>query len=155
MTLFRKHHLFAVAGFFILYVVLAFLVSGFYNTLPLIFKYAQTVNWIELGISLTFSLIIGALVSLNMVAVYIKHKERKQCNQEGTLTAIGTVGGLAAGICPLCVTGLFPLILGLFGITFTFASLPFKGLEVQVVSILLLSLSFWMLVRRHSFTTFK
>lgn len=155
MILFRRPYIFAVLSVFFIYLVLAFSVSGFYNTLPLIFKYAQTVNWIELGISLIFSLIIGALVSLNIVVVYIKNKERRRCNQEGTLTAIGTAGGLAAGICPLCVTGLFPLILGLFGITFTFASLPFKGLEVQVVSILLLSLSFWMLVRRHSFTTFK
>lgn len=155
MILFRRPYIFAVLSVFFIYLVLAFLVSGFYNTLPLIFKYAQTVNWIELGISLVFSLIIAALVSFNIVVVYIKHKERKQCNQEGTLTAIGTTGGLAAGICPLCVTGLFPLILGLFGITFSFASLPFKGLEVQALSILILSLSLWMLLHRRPITTFK
>lgn len=155
MTLLSKKYLFQLAGIFVLYIILVFFISGFYNTLPLIFKYAQTVNWAELGISITFSLIIGVLVSCNLVAVYAKYKERKQCRQEGILATIGTAGGLAAGICPLCVTGLFPLILGLFGITFSFATLPFKGLEVQAISIVLLSLSLWMLTRRRSFTTFK
>ena len=121
--------------------------SGFYNTIPLIIAYAQTVNWFKLGLSVVFSLTIGALVAINIVVVYFAYHERRACRNAGTLTTIGTAGGLAAGICPLCVTGLLPLIFGLFGITFSFAMLPFGGLEVQVLTIILLSISLWMIVR--------
>ncbi len=152
---FRKPYIYAVILLFLTYLAIAVAVSGFYSTIPLILRYAQTVNWVELGLSITFSLIIGLLVALNFVAVYIKYKERKACKEAGAVATIGTIGGLAAGICPLCVTGLLPLILGLFGITFSFATLPFKGLEIQVLSIALLSLSLWMILRRSSFTRLK
>ena len=149
MSLFRRPYIYAVFGLFIIYLVIAIAVSGFYNTIPLIFRYAQTVNWFELGLSIFFSLIIGILVAFNLVAVYVRYKGRKTCREAGTVAAVGTLGGLAAGICPLCVTGLFPLILGIFGVTFSFATLPFKGLEVQVFSIAILSLSLWIMGRRQ------
>lgn len=139
---------------FLIYLAVAFVISGFYNTIPLVIKYASSVNWVELGLSILFSLIIGALVAINAVAVYSAYRQRRACKEAGTVATLGTVGGLVAGICPLCVTGLFPLVLGLFGISFSFATLPLKGLEIQILSILLLSLSLWMMTWR-SFTTFK
>jgi len=54
-----------------------------------------------------------------------------------------------AGVCPLCVTGLFPIIFGLFGLSFSLASLPFKGLEVQVVAIVLLLSSLYLLRKNN------
>ncbi|MEK6859006.1 MAG: hypothetical protein AABX53_03805 [Nanoarchaeota archaeon] len=139
---------------FLGYLLVAIFISGFYNALPLVLRYASTVNWVELGLSIFFSLAVGVLVALNAVTFYTKYKERRKCKEAGVFATIGTAGGLAAGICPLCVTGLFPLILGFFGVTFSFAILPFKGLEIQAISIILLSLSLWMMTRR-SFTTFK
>ena len=77
-----------------------------------------------------------------------KYKERKRCLEGNTLAGIGALGGLITGICPLCVTGLFPLIFGLFGISFSLVSLPFKGLEVQVGVIILLSISTYLLSKK-------
>ncbi|MBI5804303.1 hypothetical protein HY450_03600, partial [Candidatus Pacearchaeota archaeon] len=125
---FRKPYVYWFFGVFIFYLVTNVLISGFYNTLPLILAYATTVNWLKLGFSLILALTIGFFVAVNSVLVYIKHKERKKCKGVGTASA-GTVGGLAVGVCPLCVTGIFPLLLSLVGISFSFASLPFQGIE--------------------------
>jgi len=147
--IFQKSNIYAAIFIFILYIIVAVFISGFYNTIPLVLRYASTVNWTELSLSILFSLIIGALVALNAVALYINYKERRKCKEAGVVATAGTIGGLAAGICPLCVTGLFPLILGLFGITFSFAILPFKGLEVQALSIILLSVSLRIMTRHR------
>ena len=142
---FKKPYIYWTIGIFISYMILNIFISGFYKTIQLVFIYAKTVNWFELTISLVFSLTIGILVAINVVYSYILYKERKKCMEGNTLTSIGTLGGLVAGVCPLCVTGLFPLIFGLFGLSFSLASLPFKGLEVQVVVIVLLLFSLYLL----------
>jgi len=126
---------------FIIYLFLNVLISGFYNTIPLIIVYFGTVNWFKLGISLILTLAIGFFVAINSVLIYIRSEERKKC--EGTYTAgAGTVGGLIVGVCPLCVTGIFPLVLGLIGISFSFGSLPFEGIEIQVLVLLVLIISY-------------
>ncbi|MBI2451780.1 hypothetical protein HYV50_01735 [Candidatus Pacearchaeota archaeon] len=122
--------------------------SGFYKNIPLIIIYAKTLNWFELGLSFLFSIIIGFLVSINSVLLYLNYKERKKCTDAKTLASLGTLGGLATGVCPLCLTGLFPLILGAIGISFSFASLPFNGLEVQALVILVLSASLYSMTKR-------
>ena len=123
-------------------------ISGFNKTIPLIIIYASTVNWLELGISLALTLIIGILVALNSVYVYILYKERKSCKEGKTLAAAGSIGGLIVGVCPLCVTGLIPLLFGAFGVGFSFASLPLQGIEIQVLIILMLIISLYMLNKR-------
>ncbi|KAF0216767.1 MAG: hypothetical protein FD167_5168 [bacterium] len=145
---FRKPYIYATIIIFAMYLLFLTLLSGFYNTIPLIIIYARTVSWAKLSLSIFLSLIIGLLVAINSVYVYAKYKERKQCKEAGTVATIGTVGGLVAGVCPLCVTGVFPLILGLFGISFSFASLPFQGIEIQLLAILILLVSLWMLNRK-------
>jgi len=57
------------------------------------------------------------------------------------LSSAGAIGGLVTGVCPLCVTGLIPLILGFIGVSFSFASLPFQGIEVQVLVVIILLMS--------------
>ena len=64
------------------------------------------------------------------------------------LAGAGSVGGLIVGVCPLCVTGLVPLALGLLGIGFSFASLPFQGIEVQVLVVIVLFVSLINLSRK-------
>ena len=138
----QKPYIYFVIIIFLVYTILNFYISGFNNTFILILKYASTVNWLELIISIMFSLIIGILVALNSVLVYIKYKERQKCKNQTVLAGLGAIGGLATGFCPLCITGLFPLVLGLIGITFSFASLPFNGLEIQFGIIVLLIISY-------------
>ena len=145
--IFRKPYVYLFFGIFIFYLVLSVLISGFYNTIPLIVVYAGTVNWIKLGFSLVLTLAIGFLVALNGVLIYIKYKNRIECKGIGTASA-GTIGGLIVGVCPLCVTGIFPLLLGLAGISFSFASLPFQGIEIQVLVALILIISFIKLAKK-------
>ena len=141
-NLLKKPYVFWIITIFLIYTILNFYISGFNNTFKLIFKYASTVNWLELAISILFSITIGILISLNSVLLYIKYKERQKCKNQTFLAGLGTIGGLATGFCPLCVTGLFPIILSLIGISFTFASLPFKGLEIQLLVIIILFISY-------------
>lgn len=147
----HKPYVYWIIGIFISYIFINLLISGFYQTIPLIIAYAGSINWLELIISIIFSITIGSLVSINAVYAFIKYKERQQwkkCKEAGVLTGLGTLGGLATGFCPLCITGLFPLIFGLLGISFSFAALPLKGIEIQLLVIIILSLSLYLLNKK-------
>lgn len=74
-------------------------------------------------------------------------KERRSCASQGTIATAATVGGLAVGVCPVCVTGIAALLLGAFGIGFSFATLPFQGLEVQILIALIIFLNLKLLDR--------
>lgn len=146
--IFKKSYIYWIILIFILYIALNIIFSGFYNTIKLIIIYANTVDWLKLGISIILTLVIGFLVAVNSVTAYIKYKERKKCKEGVATASVGTVGGLIVGVCPLCVTGLFPLIFSFLGIGFSFASLPFGGIEIQVLVVIILSISLWMLKKR-------
>ena len=141
----QKPYIYFTIIIFLIYTILNFYISGFNSTFQLILKYASTVNWLEIIISITFSLIIGILIAFNSVLLYIKYQGMRKCKSQTVLAGLGAIGGLATGFCPLCVTGLFPLILGLLGITFSFASLPFNGLEIQLLVIIILFISYKMI----------
>lgn len=148
--LFKKPYIFWLIALFFIYIVLNILFSGFYDTIQSILIYYKTLDWFKLGVSILLTVIIGILVSLNSVSFYIKYKERKnfkKCKEAGVLGGIGSIGSLITGVCPLCVTGLIPLILSLFGISFSFAILPFQGIEIQVLIAIILSISLWMMWR--------
>ena len=147
--LFKKPFVYWFIGIFILYVLLNIFLSGFYETIPLILLYANTVNWLKLGASLTLTLITGLLVALVSVLAFIRYKERKQCKEGVALASAGGIGGLAVGVCPLCVTGIFPLLLSFFGISFSFGSLPFQGIEIQLFVITILVLSLYILKHKN------
>ena len=138
--LFNKPYIYFVILIFLVYLGFDVTLSGFYNTIPLILVYAKTLNWFKLGLSLTFTLIIGALISFNSVLIYIKYKQRKRCKKELTLSGVGAIGGLITGVCPLCITGFIPLLFGLVGVSFSLARLPFQGIEIQfLVTIILIA----------------
>lgn len=145
---FRKPYIYATVSVFLLYMLLTIFLSGFYSTIPLIMAYAGAVNWIKLGLSLFLSFVIGSLVAINAVSVYIKYRERKKCAEAGAVATIGTMGGLVVGVCPLCITGIVPIVLGTLGVSFSFASLPFQGIEIQLMVVIMLLTSFWMLHRK-------
>ena len=146
--LFKKSYVYFIILIFLVYLSLDIILNGFYNTISLILVYAETVNWFKLGISLFLTLAIGFLIAFNSVLIYVKYKERKKCKKEFTLSSVGAIGGLVAGVCPLCVTGLIPLILSLAGVSFSLASLPFQGIEVQVLVVIILLVSLINLSRK-------
>src|SRR3989344_756213 len=147
-TLLKKPCVYFIILIFLVYLSLNIILSGFYNTITLILVYAETVNWFKLGISLFLTLAIGYLIAFNSVLIYVKYKERKKCKKEFTLSSVGAIGGLVVGVCPLCVTGLIPLILGFIGVSFSLASLPFQGIEVQVLVVIILLVSLINLSRK-------
>ncbi len=140
--LYKKPYVYWLVGIFLVYIIVLTLISGFYNNIPLVIIYAKTLNWFKLGLSFLFSIVIGVLVAMNSVLLYLNYKQRRECKKSGAAATLGTLGGLATGVCPICVTGIVPLILSFLGISFTFALLPFNGLEVQgaVIIILIISL---------------
>ncbi len=145
--IFKVPYLYWLIGIFIIYIALAIIVSDFITTARLIPYYLQTINWFKLGTSIFLTLVIGFLVAMNAVFFYIRYKERKQCREGGTIATLGTLGGLATGVCPLCITGILPLTLSALGISFSFASLPFGGIEVQILVVVVLIVSLLMLKR--------
>ena len=142
MPLSKKQKITAFILIFLVYLSLVVLISGFYRNVPLIIIYASTVSWFKLGFSIALSLAIAVFVSLNSIRVYEKYKERKKCLRETLTGGIGAVGGLAVGVCPLCITGVLPLILSAVGISFSFASLPFQGIEIQILVLAILIFSY-------------
>ena len=143
----KKPYVYWLIGIFVIYLLLNVYVSQFYITIKYLPYYLQTIHWDELFFSFLFSITIAALISVNSVYAYIKHKERKAVKKEGVMTCVATVGGFATGICSACITGIIPLIFSALGITVSYLALPFKGLEIQVAIIMLLGTSLYFLQR--------
>lgn len=86
-----------------------------------------------------FLFLNSILVSVNINLLIIKYKELNSISSEGSFfSVIGTFFAMLAGACPGCVAGFFPIVLGLFGSTLTLNSLPLKGIELQIISSILL-----------------
>lgn len=145
---FKKPNLYFFIFVYISYLILNVIISQFYITARYIPRYLETIKWGELVLSAVLTLIIGFLVALNSVLIYIKIKERKKIKKQTLLASLGTIGGFATGVCTACVAGLFPLIFGLFGVSFSFLSLPFKGIEIQLLIILILATNIYLLEYR-------
>jgi len=83
------------------------------------------------------SILFGIYVPLVVYSIRIKTKNR-------TKNAVG-IGGFIVGLfsvgCPMCGAFLF----GLFGAPLALFFLPFQGLELKVLSILLLSVSIYLI----------
>ena len=143
-----KKYLVAVLLIALVYLVFVTFISGFSNTIILLTKYAATVNWLKLIISFILSLAIAVLVGLNAVYLYKTYKQRKECRSAKALTSVGAAAGVIVGICPLCVTGLVPILLSFVGISFSFAALPLQGIEVQGITVIILAYSLYIIKRK-------
>ena len=145
---FKKPYIYFFILILIVYLTLNILISQFYVTLRYIPRYIDTINWFELTLSILFTLVIAFLVSLTILLSYIKYKQRQKIKKGVAIAALGTTSGFAAGVCTACVAGVFPFIFSLFGISFSWLSLPFKGLEFQLLVIILLLTSLHLLNKR-------
>src|SRR3989344_3156911 len=148
MKILNKPYIFWIIGIFAVYILLNILLSGFFKTLILIMQYASGINWMKLSISIILTIIIGVLVAINSVLAYLRYKEKRQCREATTVATIGTLGGLVTGVCPLCVSGFFPLIFSALGISSSLASLPFGGIEIQLLVVAILALNLFLLKKK-------
>ena len=128
---------------FVAYVLLNITLSDYSMTLMSMFHYWRSTNP-RLFLSLLFTLVIAALIALSMVTAFLKYQERKAL-KGGTVACATSAVGLAIGMCPLCGASALPLLLSAVGITFTLASLPFKGMELQLGLISLLGTNLYFL----------
>ncbi|MBI2045774.1 hypothetical protein HYT23_06960 [Candidatus Pacearchaeota archaeon] len=113
-----------------------------YTTLFLNLKFGTAF----VGVSLVVSLLIATNVSL----VIMRFREMKMLGilgKQGGVTGIGVFGGLLGGACPGCFAGVFPAFLGLFGATVTLNILPLYGLEIQLLSAVILLISTFYLTK--------
>ena len=130
----------------LLYSISLYLLSDFDTTFKAALLYSDTVNWYKLGFSIFLSLVIATMIGVNSCYLYRNYRLKKEYGDETKLVGVGVIGGVAVGICPLCVGGLFSIILGLLGISFSFGSLPFRGIEIQLLVIALLGYGFYRLI---------
>ena len=142
---FKRPYLYIFIGVFLAYSMLLYFISDFGITLSIAFQYAETVNWYKIIFSILFSLIIASLISINSCYLYRNYLVRKKCKDGSTLVGAGAIGGMAVGVCPVCVSGILPIVLGALGISFSLGALPFQGLEIQVLIIAVLGFGFYKL----------
>lgn len=150
---FKRPYVFWLIGIMLFYIAINVVISQFYITAQYIPYYFEQINWSSLILSATLSISIAFLVALNMVIGYIYYQRqmratdgtgetKKICFGKATktstaITTFSSLGGFATGICSAC-TSVFPFLLSSSGITLTWTALPFKGLEIQGLLIILL-----------------
>jgi len=139
----KRPYIFSFFTIVILYLVINIFVNKIYvTTLSLFNSYSFFIVFFVF-----FSLLVSLLVAANVNLSYTKIKTLRQLNKGSGLTALGAFGGVLGGACPGCFVGLFPAVLGLFGITASLGNLPLYGLEIQMVSVGLLIISLYLLTR--------
>jgi len=139
----QRPYIYWVVGIFLVYLGINIYLSDFYELVKFIPFYLDQIHWAKLIFGIVFTLTISSLVAINAVYGYIHYKHHQTIKKAEIVTCVGAIGGLATGVCSVCVVSVFPFIFGLFGITFSWISLPFQGLEVQALIIVLLSTSLW------------
>ena len=98
-----------------------------------------------------FTLLVAFLVAVNINLVIFKFRELGSIGiKAGGIGSAGVFGGILGGACPGCFVGLFPAFLGLFGISASLSVLPLLGLEIQIVSVILLVASMILLTRDNT-----
>ncbi len=140
---FKVPYIYFTIGIFFTYIIINIILSKFYVTLSYIPYYLDTLNWPKFILSIFFSLVIAFLISINTVYMYILYKAKKKVSKEGYLTCAATIGGFATGVCTACTSGIIAALLSIFG--FSWSLLPFQGLEIQLLIILILITSLWMI----------
>ena len=131
-----------------------FFIFLLYNFLNIFFNkiYVSFATLLDLskGFLIPFALfnflIVPSLVALTITLSFIKIKEAFSLKSTGIGFA-GLFGGIMGGACPGCLVGLFPAILGIFGISASLSSLPFYGLEIQLFSSILLVWAIFLLTK--------
>lgn len=148
---FRKPFIYWMLGIFFVYLTINIIVSQFYITVQYVPYYLDQLNWFELVGSFVLAVAIASLISVNSVFGFIKYQERKAFAKGSTAaTCAGTVAGLSTGVCAACVSGVFPTVLGVLGVSFSWAALPLGGVEVQLATAAVLATSLYFLNRRKA-----
>ncbi|MCK5413608.1 MAG: hypothetical protein KAI57_04525 [Candidatus Pacebacteria bacterium] len=134
----RKKYAFIAIVTFIIMTAVSYrltVINVFHND---IFIYAQMNTYVYTLVSVLLGLIISVLFGFYMALLFFrKDISIKVKKNDTTVGAIGTGIGIVASGCPGCGVPL----LGLIGIPLGLSYLPFKGIELKILSITLLLIS--------------
>lgn len=145
-AVFNKPYAFYFIIIFFAYIFINILINQTYVTFETFFSIYRPSFYLPY---IFLNVLIAMLVALNINLIIIKFKEISfmSAGSEG-FSFLGVVGGLVGGACPGCIAGFLPAMLGLFGVVgFSLYNLPFRGLEIQVLSIVLLIIGSLLLSR--------
>jgi len=104
------------------------------------------VKW-YVWVSVPLSIVIAALIGVSFALLFAKVQDIKEVKTGSATSFGGILAGLLAAGCPSCAVGVFPFVASLFGISATLASLPFGGIELQLLSVALLCVSIYFLTK--------
>ncbi|MEK6834749.1 MAG: hypothetical protein AABX61_00615 [Nanoarchaeota archaeon] len=137
--------IFLISG--ISYLILSFyLIYYFFNGFYLFFNYyIKYYPWLNILFTLTLALLFG----INLVLIIFRFKEvRKYNNESGTGIFTSVLSLFSAG-CPVCSFTILSFLIPGLSTAFTLAILPFKGLEIQLLGIILLLISIFILTKEN------
>ena len=142
-AIFERPYVFYFIVIFLLYIIINIFINQLYVTgFDVLFEFRKSF----LIPFFLLNIFIALLVPLTINLSIIKFKELRNINSAGSGAGfLGLFGGFLGGACPGCFAGLFPVFLGLFGVTASLSILPFYGLEILAASIVLLIISVWFL----------
>jgi len=133
--------------FFAGYILLEIIINKINVTLPNLFSSFRL--WYSISFISLNLLIIPTLVSLTLIISIEKIRDLRSIKaSKGIAPLFATFTSLLGGACPGCFVGLFPAFMGIFGSTLQLRDLPFAGLEIQVVSGIILIISLGYLTRK-------
>ena len=139
----KKPYLYSFVLIFLIYIIVDVFVNKVHQSLDII----SAKGFLFLASFVLLFILVPFLVATCFNLVWIKFKELKALSKVSGLAAVGAFGGFLGGACPSCFVGLFPAFMGLFGITLSLGNLPFYGLEIQLISVILLFISIFLLTR--------
>ena len=131
----------------ILYLILsAYLVYYFFNGFYLFFNYS--IKYYPY-FNVLFTIILSLLFGINLSLIIYRFKEIKKYNNESGTGIFTSVLSLFSAGCPVCSLSILTLLLpGVFA-GISLAILPFKGLEIQFLGIILLLISIIILTKEN------
>lgn len=130
----RPHRLNVIPLSLIYFIIIGIIHAYIYNGHPFQFFHTFPVWYTALYTILT--LITSVLIGVTLTLIIAKIKEVK--SKSLGLGVLGIAAGSLAAGCPGCLFGLFPIVLGFFGIGGTLAIMPFNGIEFQALSAIFL-----------------
>lgn len=93
----------------------------------------------------TTTIVTVVLFGVNVaLAVYLYRRTKTVTVRDQSGTVIGGAAGAFAAACPVC--GAF--LLSLIGVSGGLATLPFKGLEIKIISLAFIILSLYLIAKR-------
>mgnify|MGYP001573671442 CR=1 FL=1 len=131
----------------ILYLLLStYLVYYFFNGFYLFFNY-QIAYYPYLNI--LFTLILSFLFGINLSLIIYRFKEIKKYNNESGTGIFTSALSLFSAGCPVCSFTILSFLIPGLSVTFSLAILPFKGLEIQLLGVILLLISIFVLTKEN------